>query len=120
MENIIEEVEKVVQPVYLVGGSVRDTLLGRVPKDYDFATPVPPEQIEALVRAAGKRPYITGKRFGTIGFIINGQLVEVTTFRHETYKHGSRKPDVEYVADINQDLYRRTSRSTPSLGAVAD
>lgn len=105
--NLIEEVESIVSPVYLVGGPVRDSILGKQPKDFDFATPVPPDEIECLVKAAGKRAYITGKRFGTIGFKVDGQFVEVTTFRQESYNDGSRKPNVEFVDDITKDLSRR-------------
>lgn len=106
-EAVIEEVTSILGDVYLVGGSVRDSILGREAKDYDFCTALTPDEIEEKVKAAGKRAYSTGKRFGTIGFKSNGYFVEVTTFRNEKYIPGSRKPQVEYVADINQDLGRR-------------
>ncbi|HET8670926.1 MAG TPA: CCA tRNA nucleotidyltransferase [Candidatus Saccharimonadales bacterium] len=91
----------------LVGGSVRDTLLGKEPKDYDFATALLPDEIEMRVRAAGKRAYTIGKRFGTIGFRHEGQVVEVTTFRSELYSPGSRKPAVTFTDDLYADLARR-------------
>lgn len=94
-------------PVYLVGGSVRDMLLGQASHDYDFATPLLPQEVEAAVRAAGRRPYTTGRRFGTIGFKVEERLIEVTTFRLETYSPGSRKPQVEFVDNITYDLSRR-------------
>lgn len=112
-EWVIEEVEKIVSPVYLVGGSVRDMLLEREPKDYDFCTPLSPDEIEAKVIAAGRRAYSTGKRFGTIGFVLplktgaKGLPIEITTFRTERYKPGSRKPEVEFVSDLKEDLARR-------------
>lgn len=106
MEDVITAVEDIVQPAYLVGGSVRDILLGKQPKDYDFATPLTPDEIEDKVRAAGKRPYIAGKRFGTVGFKLNEYFIEVTTFRTETYGK-TRKPDVAFVSDITKDLSRR-------------
>lgn len=105
--NLYEEVEKIIQPVYMVGGSVRDEILGIEPKDFDFATPISPDQIEEAVRKAGKKPYLVGKRFGTVGVKINGQMVEITTFRTEKYMPKSRKPEVEFVRDINVDLSRR-------------
>lgn len=105
--SVVEEVKKIIDPVYLVGGSVRDLLLKKEPKDYDFCTPLSPDEIEDRVKAAGKRAYITGKRFGTVGFKVDGQMVEVTTFRQETYASGSRKPEVEFVDDITKDLSRR-------------
>jgi tRNA nucleotidyltransferase/poly(A) polymerase len=103
----IQQVSRIVSPVYLVGGSVRDTLLGHEPKDFDFATPLPPDEIEKAVENAGLRTYTAGKRFGTIGFKIGDRMVEITTFRLETYTPGSRKPAVEFVDDITHDLSRR-------------
>ncbi len=101
------EVENIVSPVYQVGGSVRDELMGREPHDYDFATPLTPDEIEAAVRAGHRRPYLVGKRYGTIGFKVDGNMVEVTTFRNEKYKPGYRKPEVSFVKDITADLSRR-------------
>jgi putative nucleotidyltransferase with HDIG domain len=104
---VVEEVQKIIDPVYFVGGGLRDELLGVAPKDYDFTTPLLPDEIEERIRAAGKRPYLTGKRFGTVGMKIDGNLIEVTTFRTEQYVAGSRKPQVEFVSDISHDLSRR-------------
>jgi poly(A) polymerase len=103
----IEAVSAVVSPVFLVGGSVRDALMGRACEDYDFATPLDPEAVEALVKAAGRRAYLVGKRFGTIGFRVDGHVVEVTTFRSERYAERSRRPSVEFEADLVADLGRR-------------
>lgn len=98
-------------PVYAVGGCVRDYLLEQTPKDYDFCTPAEPDDIERLVKRSGRRAYLTGKKFGTIGFKVelDGEyhMIEVTTFRAETYNPKNRKPEVEYVKDIHQDLSRR-------------
>lgn len=105
--KLFHEVAAIVSPVYLVGGSVRDSLLGRVPQDYDFTTPLTPDEIEAAVRQAGKRPYLIGKRYGTVGFKHGEHLIEVTTFRTERYLPGSRKPKVEFTHDITYDLSRR-------------
>lgn len=91
----------------MVGGSVRDTLLGREPNDFDFATPLTPDKIEDVVEHAGMRTYTAGRRFGTIGFKIGDRMVEITTFRLETYTPGTRKPAVEFVDDITHDLSRR-------------
>lgn len=104
---IFQAVGAIVQPVYLVGGSVRDLLRGQPPHDYDFATPLLPDDVEAAVRASGAKPHIIGKRFGTIGFKIGDHSVEVTTFRTERYTPGSRKPDVTYTTDLTYDLSRR-------------
>lgn len=107
MNKIYEEVKKLISPVYMVGGCVRDELLGKEPHDYDFTTPLTPEEIEKAIKKSGRRAYLTGKRFGTIGVKVNGQLIEITTFRNEKYKKGSRKPQVTFVKDITADLSRR-------------
>lgn len=99
-------IDDIIPENYLVGGSVRDTLLGKPPKDYDFCTPMLPDDIEAAVKHAGKRAFITGKRFGTVGFKHNGEFVEVTTFRSEVYGK-TRKPEVQFVSSLQEDLSRR-------------
>jgi len=105
--KIVDEVKKIIDPIYMVGGSVRDEVMGREPKDYDFATPIAPNEIEQRIRDAKRRPYLIGKRFGTIGVKIDGQMVEITTFRQEKYDGFSRKPTVEFVGDLTSDLSRR-------------
>jgi tRNA nucleotidyltransferase (CCA-adding enzyme) len=99
-------IEEIIKPSYMVGGSIRDSLLGLEPKDYDFATPLLPDDIEERVKASGRRAYITGKRFGTVGFKFEDKFVEVTTFRSEVYGK-SRKPEVEFVGSLTEDLSRR-------------
>ncbi len=106
-QKIIKEVEKIIDPVYLVGGPVRDMIMKRECHDYDFTTPLDPDEIERRIKAAGKRAYCVGKKYGTIGFTIEGEMIEVTTFREETYKSGNRKPEVKFVKNINHDLSRR-------------
>lgn len=68
-----------------VGGCVRDILMEVEPKDYDLITPALPDEVEAYIRAKGKKAHTVGKRFGTIGVIIDGQKVEITTYRGEDY-----------------------------------
>ena len=72
MHEVIERVSSIVSPVYLVGGSVRDAVMGRESTDFDFSTPLDPDLIERAVRAAGRRPYLMGKRFGTVAFRLEG------------------------------------------------
>ncbi len=93
--------------LYLVGGSVRDALLDRPITDLDFATDATPDEIEAVVRPWASELYLAGKRFGTIGAIRDGQVYEITTFRSEVYRDDSRKPDVVFSEDIEEDLSRR-------------
>jgi tRNA nucleotidyltransferase (CCA-adding enzyme) len=107
MNNIFNEVKKIIPDIYLVGGSVRDMILGIEPIDYDFTTPYLPEEVENRIREVGKKPYCVGKRFGTIGMKVNGLMIEITTFRQEKYEEGNRKPEVRYVSNIEEDLSRR-------------
>lgn len=99
-------IDEIIKPSYMVGGSIRDKLLGLEPKDYDFATPLLPDDIEKAVKDSGRRAYLTGKRFGTIGFKFEDKFIEVTTFRTERYGK-TRKPEVEFVESLNEDLSRR-------------
>jgi tRNA nucleotidyltransferase/poly(A) polymerase len=105
--SLASAVEAIVEPVYLVGGSVRDLLMGRACEDYDFATSRTPDEVEEAVRAAGRHPYLVGKRFGTVGLKVEGHMVEVTTFRAEAYPDSSRRPAVRYLDDLGDDLARR-------------
>ena len=113
LKQMLEKVTGMMKPfpVYLVGGAVRDYVMGNEPKDYDFCTPVEPDHIEELIKQSGRRAYLTGKRFGTIGckIEIDGkyEMVEITTFRSEIYEPGNRKPNVKYVSSITEDLSRR-------------
>jgi len=107
LHDVVESVTRIIDPVYLVGGSVRDALMGGASTDFDFATPHDPDFIEAAVRAAGRRPYLMGKRFGTVAFKLDESTIEITTFRSESYRADSRSPSVEFLQDLGQDLGRR-------------
>src|SRR5579884_1494741 len=68
--------------LFLVGGSVRDQLLGRLSPDLDFATSALPDETASVLAAfAGKEPYRVGEKYGTIGLRIDGRLIEITTYR---------------------------------------
>lgn len=95
------------QELALVGGSVRDALLGREIDDLDFTTDARPERIKEIVGSWAHDLYLAGQRFGTIGAIRDGHIYEITTYRSEVYAEESRKPDVSYSDDINEDLGRR-------------
>ena len=102
-----DAVSQVVSPVFLVGGSVRDWLSGRECNDFDFATPLDTDVVEARVRAAGRHPYLIGKKFGTVGFRLDGQIVEVTTFRAESYAQDAGRRDVTFLPELTGDLSHR-------------
>jgi len=106
VEKLHAYLEKYISPLYLVGGCVRDELMYKEPNDIDFTTPHSPEKIIESFKGVHKT-FKEGKKFGTIGLIVDGEKVEITTFRNERYLSGSRKPQVEYVSDINTDLSRR-------------
>ncbi len=106
--------ERAGKTLYLVGGIVRDTLLGRVRDDLDldFTTDALPQEIKDILANMGKRGGVTalwtqGEKFGTIGATINGRANEITTHRAEAYQPDSRKPEVEFATDIESDLSRR-------------
>jgi poly(A) polymerase len=91
----------------LVGGSVRDTLLGRLGHDLDFTTDARPEQVLKILRPWADTVWEVGIAFGTVGGMKDGYQVEVTTYRSESYDRTSRKPDVAYGDSIDEDLVRR-------------
>ena len=91
---------------YVVGGCVRDHLLGLTPADYDMCTAALPEQTEALF--ADHRLVLAGKKHGTVGVVTEDGVIEITTFRTEGDYRDNRHPEwVAFVPDIKQDLARR-------------
>lgn len=108
IDEVTQELNRILgNKYYFVGGMVRDILLGRPINDIDCCTPHNPDEVEELIKAAEKKCYNVGKRFGTLGVTVNGEKIEITTFRSEKYKPNCRKPDVEFVDDITADLSRR-------------
>lgn len=94
--------------LYLVGGTVRDEILGRASHDLDFATDALPDETRRLLAAAlPTAVYGVGEKFGTIGAVFGDTKVEITTFRGEAYQKGSRKPEVRYGLTLAEDLARR-------------
>ena len=91
----------------LVGGPVRDALLGRLGNDLDFTTDARPEVTKKILQAWAENVWDTGINFGTVAGKRGDTTVEVTTYRTESYDPESRKPDVEYGDSINGDLSRR-------------
>ena len=93
--------------LHLVGGSVRDALLGRLGDDLDFTTDARPEQVLALVDGWAEATWTAGIAFGTVGVQRGGFRIEITTYRAEAYDRSSRNPSVTYGETIADDLVRR-------------
>ncbi|NLE97054.1 MAG: CCA tRNA nucleotidyltransferase [Propionibacterium sp.] len=97
--------------LYLVGGSVRDALLGKLGHDLDFTTSARPDATQALLQRFTPTTWDIGKEFGTIGAVRKADdvewQIEVTTFRADAYSTGSRKPEVRFGDTIEGDLIRR-------------
>ncbi len=93
--------------LFLVGGSVRDALLGRDIADLDFTTNARPDDIERIGAAWADSTYLAGRDFGTVGLVKDGVTWEITTFRSEVYRNHSRKPQVTFSDSLAEDLSRR-------------
>jgi len=94
--------------LYLVGGSVRDALLGRLSSpDLDFATDARPEQVHQIVRQWADSVWDTGIAFGTVGVGKGDYRLEITTFRVDRYDQVSRNPEVRFGDRLDDDLVRR-------------
>jgi poly(A) polymerase len=94
--------------LYLVGGTVRDLLLGReISGDYDCTTDAHPGEIKAILTGWADAIWTQGERFGTIGAKRSGRSFEITTHRADAYSPDSRKPDVVFADAIDADLSRR-------------
>lgn len=95
--------------LFLVGGSVRDALMGRTPHDadLDYATDARPAEIEGIVRSWADSVFTVGAEYGTVGVRRRGVTHEITTFRSDVYREDSRKPVVTFSDDIETDLSRR-------------
>ncbi|MBZ4320084.1 CCA tRNA nucleotidyltransferase [Streptomyces huiliensis] len=91
----------------LVGGSVRDALLGRLGNDLDFTTDARPDDVLKIVRPWADTVWEVGIAFGTVGCRKSGFDLEITTYRSEAYDRTSRKPEVSYGDSIEEDLVRR-------------
>ncbi|HYB39769.1 MAG TPA: CCA tRNA nucleotidyltransferase [Mycobacterium sp.] len=93
--------------LYLVGGSVRDFVLGRSWPDLDFATDARPEQVQQIVRRWADSLWETGIKFGTVGVGKGEERFEITTFRTDRYDQVSRNPEVRFSDRLDDDLVRR-------------
>ncbi|HEY0904653.1 MAG TPA: CCA tRNA nucleotidyltransferase [Marmoricola sp.] len=95
------------EQIALVGGPVRDAMLGRLQNDLDFTTSARPEVTERLVKGWADAVWDIGREFGTIGCRRGPWQIEITTYRSERYDPDSRKPSVDYGDSLAGDLGRR-------------
>lgn len=95
------------EQIALVGGPVRDAMLGRLQNDLDFTTSARPEVTERLVKGWADAIWDIGRQFGTIGCRRGPWQIEITTYRSESYDPASRKPEVDYGDSLAGDLGRR-------------
>jgi poly(A) polymerase len=93
--------------ISLVGGSVRDALLGRLGNDLDFTTSAHPDEVERLLTGHVDAIWDIGKAFGTVGCRVGQFTCEITTYRTEQYDPDSRKPLVAFGSSLDGDLGRR-------------
>ena len=95
------------QELALVGGPVRDAFLGRAVSDLDFTTSAGTDEILRIVTPLSETQWDIGREFGTIGALVLGEPVEITTYRADAYDGETRKPLVEFGDTLEGDLARR-------------
>jgi tRNA nucleotidyltransferase (CCA-adding enzyme) len=104
VKNIIEELNKAGYEAYAVGGCVRDSILGRIPNDWDITTNAKPLDVKSIFR----RTVDTGLKHGTVTVLIGKEPYEVTTYRIDGEYEDSRHPkEVSFTSDLKEDLLRR-------------
>jgi poly(A) polymerase len=91
----------------LVGGPVRDVLLGQQPGDLDLTTDATPDQVLEIIKGWADRVWTVGIAFGTVGLRTGNSVFEITTYRSEQYGRTSRRPEVQYGRSLEEDLGRR-------------
>ncbi len=103
-----ERAERAGHRVYLVGGVVRDLVLGRpVAGDIDLTTDARPGEVRSLLAGWADAVWDQGERFGTVGARVSGTTLEITTHRSDAYRRDSRRPQVDYSDRVEDDLSRR-------------
>ena len=111
IDDLAARFDKAGHRLYLVGGSVRDAMLGGIGHDLDFTTSASPGETHAILSDFTPSTWDIGRDFGTIGAMKREGdkewQIEVTTFRADAYEPGSRKPVVAFGERIEEDLVRR-------------
>lgn len=112
MPDAVQEIFSVLKEyganAYIVGGCVRDSILGRKPHDWDICTPVLASELQAIFEEKGYKVFPTGLQHGTITLVIDGEGYEITQFRRDGEYSDGRHPDsVEFTSNLEEDLKRR-------------
>lgn len=108
VERVLSVLEDAAIPAYVVGGAVRDSIMGREVHDWDVAAAAPPETSAELFTARGFRVIPTGIRHGTITVLSDGEPIEITAFRVDgSYSDGRHPDSVSFTSNIEEDLARR-------------
>jgi poly(A) polymerase len=105
--DLAEKFAKAGFTLALVGGPVRDAILGRLGNDLDFTTSAKPDETKSIIKKGADSLWETGREFGTIAAQFGDVTVEITTYRSEVYGHESRNPEVKFGESIEGDLLRR-------------
>lgn len=105
--DLAEKFAKAGFTLALVGGPVRDAILGRLGNDLDFTTNAKPDETKSIIKKSADSIWETGREFGTIAAQYGDITVEITTYRSEKYESDSRNPEVEFGKTIEGDLLRR-------------
>ncbi|MCQ2542713.1 MAG: HD domain-containing protein [Lachnospiraceae bacterium] len=104
VKEIIEKLNNAGFEAYAVGGCVRDSILGRIPNDWDITTSAKPMEVKKIF----KRTVDTGLKHGTVTVLIGSEGYEVTTYRIDgEYEDGRHPKDVEFTSNLKEDLLRR-------------
>ena len=104
--GLLQTLQSAGHTAYVVGGCVRDSLLGRTPGDWDICTSARPEEMRRLF--ADHQLILTGEKHGTVAVVLHGKPYEMTTYRLDGSYHDHRHPDaVQFVDDLPRDLARR-------------
>ncbi|MGN0975854.1 MAG: CCA tRNA nucleotidyltransferase [Gemmiger sp.] len=106
VQDLLETLHAAGYSAYVVGGCVRDALLGRTPSDWDICTAARPDEIKRVF--AGRNLLLTGEKHGTVTVLENGVPYEITAYRVDGAYADHRRPDsVRFVGDVTRDLARR-------------
>lgn len=106
VEEIIDDLYKFKKEAFIVGGCVRDSIIGITPNDYDVTTSAKPQEVINIFKES--RVIETGIEHGTVTLIKNNSEYEITTYRIDGGYNDNRRPDyVEFTKDITKDLQRR-------------